>query len=503
MTDGCRSMLAKVLACPGLPTLPTVAVRVLELTADPDVNLRELAKAIASDQGLAARLLRTVNSSYYGLRRKCTTVDQAVMMLGLRTVRSLSLGFSLVATLREAEPEQFDHLSYWRRALYSATAARRLARQCGLDCPEEAMLAGLLQDMGMIALHQALGERYERVLRAAGPDHRQLARHELEALELQHPDVGAQLAQRWRLPDELVVPIRYHEKPTAAPASHAELVRVVALAIHVHDILTLPEPFEDIRTTYQLARQWFRIDSTPMERLIHEIAESVREMSNLFRLDTGPYPDAEAIMKAANARLVDSFRDGAPAAPDQRLQRLLIDGEETDPITGAMTRAALDRRLPELHAAARSHGRPLALVIVRLDQFDALAARIALAELDPLVVETASAIAGSLPQDDALLARYGADTFVLAVPGLQLGQASRLALAIHAAVSRALERQSASMPAIDAPVTASVGVTADTGCGQDDEQSCDELLAAAIRAADAARVAGGDCVRSMPMSQAA
>src|SRR5690606_5881947 len=88
-----------VLHCTTLPTLPAVAARVLELTADPDVTLPQVAALISTDQGLSAKMLRTVNSSFYGVRHKCSTVNQAVALLGLGAVRCLSLGFALVGAI--------------------------------------------------------------------------------------------------------------------------------------------------------------------------------------------------------------------------------------------------------------------------------------------------------------------------------------------------------------------------------------------------------------------
>ena len=86
--------LEKVLACPRLPSLPAVALRVIELTSDPNVQMRRLAETIQNDQGLATKILRTVNSPFYGLVKKCSPIHQAQLMLGLNGVKTLALGFS-------------------------------------------------------------------------------------------------------------------------------------------------------------------------------------------------------------------------------------------------------------------------------------------------------------------------------------------------------------------------------------------------------------------------
>src|SRR5579862_3133213 len=112
-----QELMDRILRCPSLPTLPAVAVRVIELTSNAGVSLDELAGVIQHDQALTTKILRTVNSSFYGLRRPCSNISQSLVMLGLSTVKSLALSFSLVTTLHGTQAEGFDYVSYWRRGL--------------------------------------------------------------------------------------------------------------------------------------------------------------------------------------------------------------------------------------------------------------------------------------------------------------------------------------------------------------------------------------------------
>ena len=92
-------LLEQILVCPSLPSLPAVALRVIELAGKSDVVMKELASTIEQDQGLAAKVLRTVNSSFYSVRTKCSTISKALVLLGLGPVKTLSLGFSLVSAV--------------------------------------------------------------------------------------------------------------------------------------------------------------------------------------------------------------------------------------------------------------------------------------------------------------------------------------------------------------------------------------------------------------------
>ena len=100
-------VLEKVLSCHKLPSLPAVAMRVVELTQDQKVSMRALAETIQNDQALTAKILKTVNSSLFGLRQKCSSINQAIIMLGMSAVKTLALGFSLVTAIKDSTQE-FD-----------------------------------------------------------------------------------------------------------------------------------------------------------------------------------------------------------------------------------------------------------------------------------------------------------------------------------------------------------------------------------------------------------
>src|SRR5689334_20290126 len=109
-------VIQQIMACRELPSLPAVAAKVIELTQNPEVALGDLGAAIAMDQGLSARLLRTVNSSFFGQRGRCSSIRQAMVVLGLSAVKTLALGFSLVSAVSEMDGGGLDFVAYWRRA---------------------------------------------------------------------------------------------------------------------------------------------------------------------------------------------------------------------------------------------------------------------------------------------------------------------------------------------------------------------------------------------------
>jgi HD-like signal output (HDOD) protein/GGDEF domain-containing protein len=305
--------LDRILACPTLPTLPVVALRVLELTSRKDVSLRELAAVIEHDPAIASKVLRTVNSSFYNLSRRCGSIQQALAFLGLQTVKALVLGFSLARSIDGGGDDEvsFDFLSYWRRSIYSATAARQIAMLVrGVD-PDEAFVTALMQDVGMVALWRVYGDRYLQVIDLAGPDHRRLVAMELRALEIDHAAVSSEMCARWRFPDHIVQAVRCHHRSHEAAVDCARLARTVELAGTAANVLSLSDPESEIARFRRDGQEWFEVRPAPLLLLIQKISEQATELSREFGLDVGARADVDSIMRRAR-EIRDEHRLIAP-----------------------------------------------------------------------------------------------------------------------------------------------------------------------------------------------
>lgn len=383
-------ILERVLSCDSLPTLPAVGVRVLELTSDENVSIRDIAQTIQNDQALAAKVVRTVNSSFFGLRRPCTSINQAIVMLGLSAVKTLALGFSLVSTISGQEGEgSFDFPAYWRRSLYSGIGARVIAREARVGGEEECFLGGLLQDVGVVALYRTLGAEYGALLARAAGNHRVLAELERTHLEIQHGDVGAMLAARWKLPDELVMPIKYHERPNAAPAAHLPRVRAVALGNIAADVLMAPEPAGPLLRFCTRAEEWFGLGRGRAEEILKNIAQATREVSRLLEVNAGKIPDAEEILRRAQERLrqITLPAEAEDQTPDEPADR--------DAATGLAGRQTFDRTLVAAFEQCRTGAAPLSLALVEVMGLEEMART-----HGPAAAEAALAMAAASLRDE-------------------------------------------------------------------------------------------------------
>jgi diguanylate cyclase (GGDEF)-like protein len=407
-------VLEKVLSCKKLPTLPAVAMRVIELTNNNNVSMKALAETIQNDQALTAKVLRTVNSSLFGLRQKCSSINQAIVMLGLSAVKTLALGFTLVGAIKDATDGEFDLSDHWRRALYTAIAGKLVASAARLPNPEECFLGGLLQDVGMIALHQALGEEYLSVVRDAGIDHRAVVKIELERLQTQHPDVGAMLVHRWKLPDALVMPVKYHERPTAAPQEHSRTCRAVGLGNIAADILTSSDPAEHLRKFYKHAETWFGLSNPQADDVLKLITQQTREMASLLSVPTSGVADAAKVLTEARKQLAELV---LPETGDSLAEQSEgADPESVDELTGAASRRRFDRTLVAAFEQARAGDSPLSVALFDVDDLEVISRDFGEDAGDTVLIAMAHRIAHAYAGVKPLVCRYGDRTFGVVMP---------------------------------------------------------------------------------------
>ncbi|MFG0307008.1 MAG: HDOD domain-containing protein [Phycisphaerales bacterium JB040] len=368
-----QDLLDEILNCPELPSLPAVAVKVLELTGDPDVKIADLDRAIRQDQALSARILKTVNSSFFGLRERCSSIEKALVLLGLGPVKSLVLGFSLVSTMQSEPDDPFDFPGYWRRGLYTGIAARLFAEKVCKTKADEAFLAGLLQDVGMVAMYRALGERYLEVLGQTGGEHARLNSLELKAFEIDHASIGAMLCESWKLPQDLVLPVKFHVRPSAAPQQCKDLVQCVALGNAVHDALLSEDPTDYIKLLYDKSKQWWNTQSETVDEIVRRCSEAFEEIAGLFNVDAGEPVDPNAVLQTAETRMREMARlQPRESFAASKLEDLIQGADEVDPFTGALGRSGFDAAVNQAFEQAGRGEIDLSIVQIFVDGLGAL-----------------------------------------------------------------------------------------------------------------------------------
>jgi len=218
-----------------LPALPAAVVRVMHLTDDPKAGMADVARALASDQALAARVLKLANSAFYGSSRRISTVSEAVITLGMRTTRNLVMATSCQGMLeRNVAGYALPPGALWRHSLACASAAQALAIRARYRATEEAFVAGLLHDIGKVVLNTYLKDQFARVFLRAAQGDMTFAEAEREVLGFDHAQAGACLLERWSLPASLVTAVRWHHAPLQSPSPS-----LLPCLVHVADAVCL------------------------------------------------------------------------------------------------------------------------------------------------------------------------------------------------------------------------------------------------------------------------
>lgn len=217
-----------------LPTLPVAATKIVQVVNNPNTTARDVNQLISTDQALAAKVLKLVNSAYYGLSNKVASITQAVVILGFNTIKSLALSASVLDSFSSAELSTFKREEFWKHSLEIGVGAKLIANLIKVPTKdqEEFFLAGLLHDMGKVVMDQYLHEEFSEVVGLTKDTGCAFLQAEREVLGgLTHADIGKLLAEKWNLPGNLQEAIAFHHDPLQAKnGPHT-------VAVHFADIL--------------------------------------------------------------------------------------------------------------------------------------------------------------------------------------------------------------------------------------------------------------------------
>lgn len=218
-----------------LPALPSIVLELIRSFDDPEVDVARLAETISHDQALAARTLRVANSSFYGLTSKVKTINQAVMVLGFDTVRSLVSAGAIVHALPGTGPHR-DLAQFWRHAMATAVCARSIARRTRLN-QEYAFLSGLLHDIGRLVLATRFPRQYAAAMDWRDQHDAWQVDAEQQVLGIDHQQVGLMLAELWKFPALIQRAIGNHHAPAVDDLGEVgSIVHVANVVVHALDL---------------------------------------------------------------------------------------------------------------------------------------------------------------------------------------------------------------------------------------------------------------------------
>ena len=216
-----------------MPSLPISVTKVIEICNDPRTSPADLNSVIRIDPVLMGNVMKLINSAYYGLTDQVTSLVRAIIMLGINTVKNLSLSTAILGTL--STKEQFQALNmdgFWRHSLCVGAAAKLIAKHIKVDQKnlESYFIAGLLHDIGKIPLNNKLPEEYLLAISISDRKNQSLVKSETEAMEINHTESGHLIVHSWKLGEEIKDAVVYHHSSEDYEGKNKEIVYAVAAA---------------------------------------------------------------------------------------------------------------------------------------------------------------------------------------------------------------------------------------------------------------------------------
>ena len=423
-----------------LPTLPAVAIRLVELTRDPEVDFREIVDVIKTDPAIAARLLKAVNSSYFGLRNEVTSLDQAIPILGTTVLTSLALSFSLAPDSVKGGELDRHYSAIWLQSITHAGASEVVGKEnCDFTIPCEYFLGGLFADIGRLAIFRAIPDEYRGVLERVSETGAPICDAEIELLGFDHAEIGYRLLCDWQLPEPLCDAVRCHELNVEALNKHRDndafdLIKAVRFAAGIggyfhSDEQRRGEKLNDLRAAWTAL---FDADADELDTFLHTVREKVETAGEMLRVDTSGLPDVAELTAQANLQLAELAMKGHAetkglSARNEELEserrRLSESNEE---LAAKATRDGLTRlynrqyfmeagRQTVLRAARASER--FGVIFMDIDRFKHLNDTYGHAFGDDVLVTVARIMHDGMRRSD-IVARYGGEEIVVLAESL-------------------------------------------------------------------------------------
>ena len=264
-----KTILKKLDRIEGLPTLPAIAMEINKMLLDYDTSINKLSEKLEKDQAMVSKILKLVNSAFFGLRSKVGSISHAVVVLGFNTIRNAVVSISIIdAFCIKEDLDGFDIADFWKHSVAVAVTSKYLAEKSRACSADDCFVGGLLHDMGKVILLQHFKDLFQKVWIAVKGDNLSFYEAEKNENPVDHARIGGHLAKKWQLPIGVVDAIRYHhavrpsvDDPNLTMIVHAADIIVNACAADSKATLKLsgihPDAVKVMRSQLDTVSDWY------------------------------------------------------------------------------------------------------------------------------------------------------------------------------------------------------------------------------------------------------
>jgi diguanylate cyclase (GGDEF)-like protein len=421
-----------------LPTLPGIALKIMDAMRQEEPNLDEITKLIASDPSLSVEVLKCINSPFYSLQAKITSVNHAVSMMGFNTVKYLALSFSLVKNFKPEGPFSFDYNSFWKDSLIGAASARALAADVLPEFSEDAFFLGLLHNLGILTLVRCLPKQYSLVIKEMQTSG--CSYHEAEDLMLgfNHMAIGRHLIESWGLPELLYLPIGFHHQPEKLSTEPHE-IKILTQILHLSSLFI--DLFNDADKCFTLglielhAKSYQFEDKITIDDIGKKIHDHTQQIFPLFEISV---KDQDHY-----SQLIDSARDELMNLANGLMDKVVRQKREIQSLKEQITRDVMTplinyqyfhELLDQEIYRSRRYKYSLSIIFLDIDDLKSINDTFGIPAGDHVIKSMAECLKKELRQSDHI-ARYGGDEFGIILPETPLEGGLQIAERLKEAIS--------------------------------------------------------------------
>jgi two-component system, cell cycle response regulator len=471
-----------------LPTLSPVVSGIMRLIDNGDTQAEQIGDLLSTDPALSSRILKVVNSAFYGLPNQVTSIHKAVMMLGFDTVHSLVMSASVVDVMWHAGNTLVDLRLIWERSLFAAVTARKIAHVLDSRNQDECFMAALLMDIGMLAQLKLHGEPYARVIQDELERGQDIVLGEVQDFVVSHERLGQCLLQRWDIPDLLSRPVLYHHD-LAGSEHETDEIRAICEITHLarlaSNIFYSPNKGAALQDYKDAANRLIAMNPGVVDRFFRSIREEVLEVAEQYGLEIRGLKSYTEILDDANQELAQlnktyeqlnrELREAQKKAEqlahslkqaNEKLQRIA----SVDELTGLYNRRYFEDFFSREFNRCQRYKRPMSCIMLDIDHFKRVNDTYGHQQGDVILKELGERLMTLLRNSDVAV-RYGGEEFVVLLPETALYAARITAEKIRRGVA---SEPFSYKPNQGLPITISLGIAAFDGThGADTHQ---ELL---------------------------
>jgi diguanylate cyclase (GGDEF)-like protein len=419
-----------------LPTLPGVAMKILRAMGRDTPDIREISEIISLDAPLSAKVLKMVNSPFYGLSNKITSVHQAMVYLGLNTVKNLALSFSLLRTFEHKNKSSFNYVQFSKDSLVGAIAAKLIAEKTNRQHGENAFFLGLLQNIGLPIMAESMPVQYEEVIMKTKSNSASLHEVESQLLGLNHMEVGEYVTHAWGLPAKLTVPIGAHHIPrrlTSGSEDIESLTKTLHLSSLYINLFNGSDPKANYAEIENCIRAYELNSVINNSATVKEITEGIKNLFPIFeiKIDEKKYIDIIEAARYESEKLSSDLLNQVQSQSeclDQLKQQVGLD---------SMTQLYNHDRFMEILrqeiSRATRYKTPLSIIIADVDHFKSVNDFFGHQAGDH-ALKCVSSHLKKLLRDSDHIARYGGEEFGIILPMTPLKEAIQAAERLRKAI---------------------------------------------------------------------